>query len=111
MEIEEKLRKDNESSVQGAWPRPIHTCNYKPGALNRSFIVRPQFSFNFRSNSVQFLFDFCSISIGIQLNGTRSKKADELTHCQFEIIVVRVAIEIDIFFSYEAPTNFSLRWS
>ena len=41
---------------------------YNPGALNRSFIVRPQCPYNFCSIYVQILFNFCSISIPFSIS-------------------------------------------
>ena len=66
---------DNESSVQGAWPvnKILYTSQEPLTNLSLSVL-------NFHSNSVQFLFDFCSIfvqfplkfhSIELKLNKTQ----------------------------------------
>ena len=65
-EIEQKLNGNWGRTMKDQFRVPgVHAIIYKPGAINRSFIVRV---LNFHSISVQILFNFCSISVPFAFN-------------------------------------------
>ena len=98
-EIEWKLRTDNESSVQGAWPR--HVIIYKPRALNQSFIVL-QFPFKFCSILVRFLFNFHWNSIQINWNWMEIEQ-DRKKQMSWPIVCSYPPISLDV-------PEFSSQW-